>query len=87
MFAGDYQNARDANIYYEDIHSCLCKGFEEKLGSVTSQTVLLKYLNLEAKDKSALTRAVKAVFPGAELRRIRKKDCPETYLLLKNTLY
>jgi hypothetical protein len=42
--------------------------------------VLLEYLDLEEKDKSALTRAVKAVFPGAELRRIRKKDCPEMYL-------
>ncbi|CAB3996362.1 Hypothetical predicted protein [Paramuricea clavata] len=74
-------NAREIHSRHEVIYSRLCEGFEEKMGSVTNQTALLEYLNLDENDKSLLTRAVKAVFPGANLRRIRKKNYPEMYLL------
>ena len=86
LFPGCSLNAREIRSRHEVIYSRLCEGFEEKMGSVTNQTALLEYLNLDENDKSLLTRAVKAVFPGADLRRIRKRDYPEMYLLFSKVL-
>jgi hypothetical protein len=79
FFLGCSLNSRDVCNRQEDLYSHLHEGFEEILGSVTNQATLLEYLHLDEKDQSLLTRAVKVVFPKAELKRIRKKDSPEMF--------
>lgn len=74
-------NSREIKSRHDELYLRIAEGFEEKEGSSTDQTVLLDYLNLDEGDKSLLTRAVKAVFPSSDLRRIRSKGC-QTYLFL-----
>lgn len=75
-------NAREISTRQADIYSQLREGFEESKGSITDQSILLEYLHLDEGDKSLLTRAVKTLFPRSELKRIRRKDHPETYQYL-----
>ena len=64
-------NAREINSRHNEQYSRIREGFEEKEDASIDQTVILDYLNLDDSDKSLLKRAVKAVFPSSELRKIR----------------
>ena len=73
IFSGRSLNSREISSRHDELYPRIREGFEEKDVASTDQSVILDYLNLDDSDKSLLTRAVKAVFPSSELRRIRIK--------------